>query len=176
MPALVLVRDFGRDAAAAYGSKTFRPAKSSQIANVFADFLSRQNVKVALGGYKMFRLQNLPRPLRNDVLPFVRQPPLATRTPFDAATVEERFDGSAVSARAEDFLLSANGHVRDLCAVVQRPKFAYDGLLPKVTVGEEFLLLLFALGACHISLANQRPDGGGGHGVWKCNFTTVYSS
>jgi hypothetical protein len=156
--------------------KNFAPSKASEISDVFANRSSGQNRKIGLCGHKVLWLLYPLRPGLNQLLPLLGYSPLATRTPFDIASVCELFEFPAIFAYTKNFLLAAKDEVRDLHGVVQREDFSRDCLMKNVRVADEFALLVLASDFGFSTGQNQPFECVGLHRLPKCDFTAVYSS
>ena len=137
VPASLLVRDFGRDAAAADGFKNFTPAKASEISDVFTNRASGQNRKIRLCGDKVLWLADSLGPGLNQLLPFLCDSPLTSRTPFYVTSRCEFFDASTVSACPVNFLRTAQHKIIHLPRGVEREDFCGNCLVEDVRVTDE---------------------------------------
>jgi len=137
MPALVLPSDFGRDAAAAYGSKTFRPAKSSQIANVSRIFFRVKMSKLLWVVTRCFGCRILPR---HFAMMFAVCPPATTGKRGHHLTLQtvENVSTAPQFRTCGRFPAFRKWPCSRTCVLLFNGQVAYDGLLPKVTSGRSF--------------------------------------
>jgi hypothetical protein len=89
----------------------------------------------------MLRLRDSFDPMRQKLTPTLRDFPLASWAPLEAARILELFDRPAAFARLEDSLHAAFRKIRELAALHEAGQLHFDSLVVKVVFLEQVELV-----------------------------------